>query len=89
MTRAKDPFSVFIAKTWVDKARLKEVQRKIEFDNLFFVKRNNKGGGLVLYWINSLDLSIDTFSKNHIDHYKQGKGRCLEVYWILWRTSYA
>ena len=49
MTRAKDPFAMFIAKTWVDEAWLKEVQQKIEFDNLFFVKRNNRGGGLALY----------------------------------------
>ena len=67
MIRAKDPSSVFIAETWADKARLKEVQRKIEFDNLFFVERKNRGGGLALYWRNYLDLSIDTFSKNHID----------------------
>ena len=28
---------------------------------------NNRGGGLALYWRNSIDLSIDTFSKNYID----------------------
>ena len=31
------------------------------------MERNNKGGGLELYWQNSIDLSIDTFSKNYID----------------------
>ena len=31
------------------------------------MERNNKGGGLALYWQNSIDLSIDTFSKNYID----------------------
>ena len=65
--RAKDLSAVFITETWVDKARLKEIQRQIEFENLFFLERNNRGGGLALYWRNSLDLSIDTFSKNHID----------------------
>ena len=67
MIRAKDPSVVFIAETWADEARLKDIQRQIEFENLFFVERNNKGGGLALYWRNSLDLSIDTYSKNHID----------------------
>ena len=65
--RAKDLSAVFITETWVDKARLKEIQRQIEFENFFFRERNNRGGGLALYWRNSLDLSIDTFSKNHID----------------------
>ena len=67
MIRAKDPSAVFIAETWADEARLKDIQRQIEFENLFFVERNNRGGGLALYWRNSLDLSIDTYSKNHID----------------------
>ena len=31
------------------------------------MERNNRGGGLALYWRNSIDLSIDTFSKNYID----------------------
>lgn len=64
---AKYPSAVFIAKTWADEARLKDIHQKIEFENLFFVERDNKGGGLALYWRNYLDLSIDTFSKNHID----------------------
>ena len=67
MIRAKDPSAVFIAETWADEARLKDIQQQIEFENLFFVERNNRGGGLALYWRNSLDLSIDTYSKNHID----------------------
>ena len=31
------------------------------------MERNNKGGGLALYWQNSIDLSIDNFSKNYIE----------------------
>lgn len=49
MIRAKDLFVVFIAKTWMDEARLKDIQRQIEFENLFFMEQNNRGGGLVLY----------------------------------------
>ena len=44
--RAKDPSVLFIGETWADEARLKEIKRKIEFDNLFFVERNNRGGGV-------------------------------------------
>lgn len=31
------------------------------------MERNNKGGGLALYWQNSMDLSNFTFFKNYID----------------------
>ena len=44
--RAKDPSVLFLAETWADEARLKEIKRKIEYDNLFFVERNNRGGGV-------------------------------------------
>ena len=67
MIRAKDPSVVFLAETWADEGRLQEIKRKIEFDNLFFVERNNRGGGLALYWRNSIDVNVDTFSRNHID----------------------
>ena len=66
MVQAKDTYVMFIAKTWADEARLKEIHN-IDFENLLSVERNNRGGGLALYWKNSFDLHIDTFSKNHID----------------------
>ena len=65
--RAKDPSVMFIAETWADEARLREIKRNIDFDNLFFVERNNRGGGLALFWLNFVDLSVDSFSPNHID----------------------
>ncbi|XP_030958962.1 uncharacterized protein LOC115980904 [Quercus lobata] len=65
--RAKDPSVVFIAETWADEARLQEIKRNIDFENLFFVERNNRGGGLALFWRNSVDLSVDSSSPNHID----------------------
>ena len=43
---AKDPFVVFLAKTWADKARLKNMLR---VENLFVGPRSNMGGGLVLF----------------------------------------
>ena len=67
MIRVKDPSIVFLAETWADEARLQEIKCKIEFDNLFFVKRNNRGAGLALYWRNSINVNVDTFSRNHID----------------------
>lgn len=50
MVRAKDPSIVFLAETWADEARLKDVKRKIEFENMFVSPRNNRGGELALFW---------------------------------------
>ena len=36
MVRAKDPSVVFLVETWADEARLKEVQRNLNFDFFFF-----------------------------------------------------
>ncbi|XP_050278364.1 uncharacterized protein LOC126719909 [Quercus robur] len=67
MVRAKDPSAVFLAETWADEARLKAMQRDLNFHNLFFVERNNEGGGLALYWSNSINLNVESYSKNHFD----------------------
>jgi len=58
---------VFLAETWADEARLKELKRNLGFDNLHFVERISKGGGLALFWKNTVDLQVQTSSKNHID----------------------
>ena len=47
---------MFLAETWAEEARLKELQRNLNFENMFFVPRNNRGGGLVLYWRNTIDV---------------------------------
>ena len=67
MVRAKDPSVVFIAETWTDEDRLKNIQKRLEFKNKFVVPRKNKAGGLVLFWKEELKLEVQTFSKNHID----------------------
>ena len=64
---AKDPSVVFLAETWTDKARLTQIQRRIEFKNMLDVPRRNKAGGLVIFWKEDFDLSVETFSPNHID----------------------
>ena len=43
LIRAKNPSVVFLAETWADEARLKEVKRNLGFDNLHFVERINRG----------------------------------------------
>ena len=40
---------------------------KIQFENIFIAPRLNKGGGLVLFWRSSIDVSVVGLSKNYID----------------------
>ena len=49
MVRVKDPSVVFIAETWTDEDRLKNIQKRLEFKYKFLVPRKNKAGGLVLF----------------------------------------
>ena len=49
IVRVKDPSVVFIAETWADEARLKDIKQKIQFENMFVVPREARGGGLVLF----------------------------------------
>ena len=63
----KDPSILFIVETWTDEVKLKYIKRNLEFDHVFVVPRNNRGGGLALFWKNSMDVIVETFSKNHTD----------------------
>lgn len=67
LVRAKNHSIVFLAEKWANEARLKNIKRDLDFDNMFFVPRINRGDGLDLYWQNSIDVNVDNFSKNHID----------------------
>ena len=67
LTRAQDPSVLFLAETWTDEARLQKIKRNLQFDHMFFVPRLTRRGGLVLFWKESLNLKVETSSKNHID----------------------
>ena len=41
--------------------------RKIKFENLFITPRTNKGGGLVLFWKSTIDVTVEGSGKNYID----------------------
>ena len=64
---AKDPFIVFLAETWSNEARLILIQDRLKFKHRFITPRRNKSRGLVMYWKEEVDLTIETLSKNHID----------------------
>ena len=67
IVQAKDLSVVFIAETWVDEASLKDVKQKIQFENMFVVPREARGGGLVLFWRDTIAVTIEGSDKNHVD----------------------
>ena len=65
--QAKDPNVVFIAETWAGEARLNSVLRSIDFDHNCVVPREGRGGGLVLFWKDLVNLTIKDSSRYFID----------------------
>ena len=60
---------MFIAETWANEARLDQVQQEIEFENKWVVSSNSRGGGLVLFWKSSVNLTMEGSSKYFTDSY--------------------
>ena len=58
---------MFLAKTWLTKARLEEIRARYKFGGMIEVSRESRGGGVVVFWKSDLDFLVDTFSPNHID----------------------
>ena len=67
LIQVKDPFVVFIAETWADEARLDRTLSKINFDQKLVVPRQNRGGGLVLFWKNSINVDVIDSHRYFID----------------------
>lgn len=58
---------MFIIETWEDEARLKKIKRNLQFDHMSIVPWVHGGGGIMLFWKDSIKLNVETSSKNHID----------------------
>ena len=67
LIRAQDPLVVFLAETWLDKARLEEIKVRYKFKGLIEVSRISRGGGVAIFWKEECNTSLDTYSPNHID----------------------
>ena len=46
---------------------MEKVKRELEFDGLFTVPSDGRGGGLALLWKSKMAVWVDSFSKFHID----------------------
>ena len=58
---------MFLAKTWTDDARLDNVLWNFDFNNRWLVPSETRGGGLVLLWKDSINLTVVDSSKYYID----------------------
>lgn len=58
---------MFLAKIWLEKARLEEIGAHYKFGGMIEVFREGRGGGVVVFWKVECNISVDTFSPNHID----------------------
>ena len=58
---------MFLAKTLTDDARLEVIQRSIGFDHRWVVPRVGRGGGLVLYWKELINLMVEDSDRYYID----------------------
>lgn len=58
---------IFLIETRSKEGFLKKLCSKLQTDNVFIVPRTNTGGGLALYWRNSIDLNVVDSSPTYID----------------------
>ena len=65
--RAQGPSVMFLAETWLDKARLLFIRDKLRFEGLLEFSREGRGGGVAILWKKEVDFSVDAYSSNHID----------------------
>ena len=67
MVKKHSPQFMFLMETKAKDKFLKNLCRKLDLKNLFIVPRNNTGGGLALYWKESLNLKVQSSSLLYID----------------------
>ena len=67
LIRAKDPSVVFIAKTWIDEARLDHILHNINFDHKWEVPRGSRGGDLVLFWKDIVNFTVEDSQRYFIN----------------------
>jgi exonuclease III len=67
MVKEKRPNMVFLTETKLQAGRLDFLKNRLGFDGLFVVNSKGKSGGLALFWQESFHVSIQNYSKNHIN----------------------
>ena len=50
LIRTHSPSIVFVAETWLKKARLIYLHDKLKFDGMIEFSREGRGGGVLVFW---------------------------------------
>jgi exonuclease III len=67
LTKQKKPAMVFLMETKLHKTKMENVRCKVGYPNMFVVDRIGKSGGLALLWNDEISVSIQNFSRRHIN----------------------
>ena len=67
IVQAEGPKIVFLSETWPSRKHMEKVKKELEFDGLFIVPSDGKGGGLALLWKSEVAMWVDSFLKFHIN----------------------
>jgi hypothetical protein len=91
LVRIKCPKIVFISKTSQQSDRVRNLKRRLALDNGFVVDGKGKGGGLALYWDNSIKLTVLSYGMHHIDTliWDSDHQAACAWYFCIWRTKSA
>lgn len=63
----KKPSIIFLSETLCKKEKVENVRKKIRFEGTFVVNCQGQGGGLAMFWRNKEEITLQTYSNNHID----------------------
>ncbi|CAM8997366.1 unnamed protein product [Rhodiola kirilowii] len=75
MVTANWPQWVGLVETKTGRERLRRVQNELGFQNGFGVDSRGRSGGLLLWWRSEIDITVCTFSCDHIDAIVEGSNR--------------
>jgi hypothetical protein len=78
LVKEKKPKMVFIVETKLHHHRLDFLKSKLGMVNLFGVDSVGKSGGLCLLWRNDIDVTIQNYSRRHINAVVKSEGRGME-----------
>ena len=57
LIRVKDCSVVFLAETWLDKAKLEDIKVRLNFGGMIEVCRDTRGGRIAIFWKKDMDFS--------------------------------
>jgi len=67
LTRKYKPKIVFLSETWQNETSMVNMRWRIGLKNCLAVESKNRGGGIVVYWDELVDVTLQTLSERHID----------------------